>query len=560
MANLYIYPKQGDPSVFALGARQVTIGRSSSNDVVLSDQFSSGCHAVVKPTARGYALVDQGSKNGTFVNGRRVSGEIDLARGDEILIGSTRFYFDRDYQPTVETVEGTTFTHSSNTIIQVKDLLKKKPPASGLIVKTPGGGLDLERFQQDQKIIAVMGEVSQALIYHMPLEKLLDHIMDVLIQHLPMDRGVLMLKGESTPALEPKVVRVQNGALRNQSIFVSRTIVRTALERNSAILISDIQADASLAAQVSVVQAQIHSAMCVPLWNNQDIIGLIYCDRASLLEQFTEDDLRLLTLLANLAAVKIENARLYEVSLKNAQMEREMALAVQIQKNFLPGTDPDFAPYEISGTAQACRRVGGDYYDYIAIDPDRLAIIIADVSGVGVSASLLMASLRGALHERFPRSVDLGGLTANLNDFVYKSSDSHLFISFFLAIIDRRSDELAYVNAGHNPPLLLPARGEVRWLESTGLCLGMFPEQTYAAGKLRLRAGDLLCLYTDGIVESRSGENVEYGDRRLADKLRELRALPAREIRDKVFEDVFAFSSCTEAGDDMTLVVVKRNP
>jgi len=558
MANLYIYPKSGEPSTFPLGPKRVTIGRASSNDIVLSDQFSSGCHAVVSPTERGYALIDQGSKNGTFVNGRRVSGEIDLARGDEILIGSTRFYFDRDFQPSVETVEGTTFTQSSNTIIQVKDLLKKKPSASGVIVKTPGGGLDLERFQQDQKIIAVMAEVSQALIYHMPLDKLLDHIMDVLIQHLPMDRGVLMLKAEDAQTLEAKVVRVQNGALRSQSIFVSQTIVRTALERNSAILISDIQADEDLRAQVSVVQARIHSAMCVPLWNNQDIIGLIYCDRASLLEQFNENDLRLLTLLANLAAVKIENARLYEMALKNAQLEREMTLAVQIQKNFLPREDPEFAPYEISGSALACRRVGGDYYDYIAIDKDRLAIVIADVSGVGVSASLLMASLRGALHEKFPGTVDLGELAAKLNDFVHASSDSHLFISFFLAILDRAANEVAYVNAGHNAPLLLPRRGEARTLESTGLCLGMFAGQPYDERKIQFKEGDILCLYTDGIVESRKGEHDEYGEGRLAGRLRDLRALPARDIRDKIFEDVFAFSSCTEAGDDMTLVVVKR--
>jgi len=559
MANLYIYPKTGEPSSFPLGARRVTIGRGSTNDIVLSDQFSSGCHAVVAPTERGYALVDQGSKNGTFVNGRRVTGEIDLARGDKILIGSTEFYFDRDYQPSVETVEGTTFTHSSNTIIQVKDLLKK-PSASGIVVKTPGGGLDLERLQQDHKIESVLGAVSQALIYHMPLEKLLDHIMDVLIQHLPMDRGVLMIKGEASQALEPKVVRVQNAALRTQSIFVSQTIVNTALERNSAILISDIQADEGLRGQMSVVQAQIHSAMCVPLWNNQDIIGLIYCDRASLLEQFTEDDLRLLTLLANLAAVKIENARLYEVSLKNAQLEREIALAVQIQKNFLPQREPDFAPYEISGSARACRRVGGDYYDYIPIDKDRLAVVIADVSGVGVSASLLMASLRGALHEKFPGTVDLGELAARLNDFVYSSSDSHLFISFFLAIIDRHTDEVAYINAGHNPPLLQASQGPVRALGSTGLCLGMFPDQSYAEQKVVLGPGDLLCLYTDGIVESRQGEHDEYGDVRLADKLRGLGSLPARAIRDKIFEDVFAFSGCSEAGDDMTLVVVKRNP
>jgi sigma-B regulation protein RsbU (phosphoserine phosphatase) len=559
MANLYIYPKTGEPSTFPLGPRRVTIGRSAANDIVLSDQFSSGCHAVVVATERGYALVDQGSKNGTFVNGRRVSGEIDLARGDEILIGSTRFYFDKDFQPSVETVEGTTFTHSSNTIIKVKDLLKRPRPASAPL-KTPGGGLDLERFQQDQKILSVVSEVSQALIYHMPLDKLLDHIMDVLIEHLPMDRGVLMLKNEETQALEPKVVRVQNGALRTQSIFVSQTIVKTALERNSAILISDIQADEGLRAQMSVVQAQIHSAMCVPLWNNQDIIGLIYCDRASLIEQFTEDDLRLLTLLANLAAVKIENARLIDESIKALQYEREIALAVQIQKNFLPRDEPDFGPYEISGSARACRRVGGDYYDYIAIDKDRLAVVIADVSGVGVSASLLMASLRGALHEKFPGTVDLGELAAKLNDFVYASSDSHLFISFFLAILDRARDEISFINAGHNPPLLLGREGPARFLESTGPCLGMFPAQAFAEQTVALGAGDILCLYTDGIVESRKGEHDEYGVERLGEKVKELCGLPAAEVRDKIFEDVLAFSGCAEAGDDMTLVVIKRNP
>jgi serine phosphatase RsbU (regulator of sigma subunit) len=559
MANLYIYPKTGEPTTYPLGQARVTIGRASTNDIVLSDQFSSGCHAVILPTERGYALVDQGSKNGTFLNGRRVAGEVDLQRGDQILIGSTRFYFDKDFQPSVETVEGTTFTHSSNTIIQVKDILKK-PPATGVVMKTPGGGLDFERLQQDQKIVGVMGAVSQALIYHMPLNKLLEHIMDVLIQNLPMDRGVLMIKNEATQALEPKVVRVQNPALRAQSIFVSQTIVREALERNSAILISDIQADEGLRGQASVVQAQIHSAMCVPLWNNLEIIGLIYCDRASLLEQFTEEDLRLLTLLANLAAVKYENARLYEEERKALQLQRELDLAVQIQKNFLPRTEPGFAPYEISGSARACRRVGGDYYDYIAVDADRLAVVVADVSGVGVSASLLMASLRGALHEKFPGAVDLGDLAARLNEFVYASSDSHLFISFFLGIIDRTGHVMTYVNAGHNPPLLVGTAGPAQLLGSTGLCLGMFPDQTYGESQVALGPGDVLCFYTDGIVESRQGEREEYGEERLADKVRELAGGPAQDIRDSVFEDVLAFSGCAEAGDDMTLVIVKRKP
>jgi serine phosphatase RsbU (regulator of sigma subunit) len=558
MAQLYIYPKTGEPFTFALGVKRISIGRAGTNDIVLADQFSSGCHAIIAPTERGYALLDQGSKNGTFVNGRRVTGELDLARGDEVLIGSTRVYFDRDFQTNIEMVEGTTFTHSSNTIIQVKDILRK-PPATGAF-KTPGGGLDLDRLQKDQKIIEVMGAVSQALIYHMPLDKLLNHIMDVLLQHLPMDRGVLMLKDESSQVLEPKVVRVQSGALRSQNIAISQTIVRTALEKNSAILISDIQSDEHLRAQASVVQAHIHSAMCVPLWNNQDIIGLIYCDRASLLEQFTEDDLRLLTLLANLAAVKIENARLYEESLKMIQMERELALAVQIQKNFLPREEPSFEPYDISGSTRACYHVGGDYYDYIPIDQDRLGVVIADVSGVGVSAALLMASLRGALHEKIPATCDLSDLVAKLNDFVYTSSDSHSFISFFLGVLDRRKDELSYVNAGHNPPVLVGRKGRPAVLESTGLCLGMFPAQVYEEKTVPVKPGDVLCLYTDGIIESRKDQQEEFGDERLVKRIKDSASLAAREIMDKVYEDVFSFTGCNEAGDDMTLVVVRRKP
>jgi len=558
MAQLYIYPKTGESYTFPLGAKRISLGRAPTNDIVLVDQFSSGCHAYIAPSERGYVLLDQGSKNGTFVNGRRVTGEIDLARGDEILIGSTRVYFDRDFQTNIEMVEGTTFTHSSNTIIQVKDILRKPPSSAGF--KTPGGGLDLDRLQKDQKIIEVMGAVSQALIYHMPLDKLLNHIMDVLLQHLPMDRGVLMLKDEASQVLEPRVVRVQSGGLRSQNIAISQTIVGTALERNSAILISDIQSDEQLRVQASVVQARIHSAMCVPLWNNQEIIGLIYCDRASLLEQFTEDDLRLLTLLANLAAVKIENARLYEESLKMIQIERELALAVQIQKNFLPREEPSFEPYDISGSTRACYHVGGDYYDYIPINQDRLAVVIADVAGVGVSAALLMASLRGALHEKFPATYDLGDLVAGLNDFVYTSSDSHVFISFFLGVIDRSSNVMAYVNAGHNPPLHVGRKGRPAHLESTGLCLGMFPAQTYEERTVSLKPGDVLCLYTDGIVESRKDKEEEYGDERLVERIKESGTLSAREIMDKVYEDVFSFTGCTEAGDDMSLIVLKRKP
>jgi serine phosphatase RsbU (regulator of sigma subunit) len=375
-----------------------------------------------------------------------------------------------------------------------------------------------------------------------------------------MDRGVLMLKEARAGQLSTKVVRVQAGALKTQNILISQSIVRTALERNAAVLISDIQSDEQFRGQVSVVQAHIHSAMCVPLWTGTDIMGLIYADRTALLGQFTEDDLRLLTLLANLAAVKYENARLTEESLKKAQMDRELDLAVQIQKNFLPKADPDFEPYDISGAARACSHVGGDYYDFISIDPSRLGLVIADVSGKGVSASLLMASLRASLHAEIPATRGLAALAAKLNNFVHGSTDTdtHSFISFFFGILDRPSGNLTYVNAGHNPPILL-GRGGPKFLDSTGFCLGMFPTVSFETQTLTFEPGDILCLYTDGIVESRNREKEEFGLERLTGTLRKSSELPARDIKETVFVDVFGFTECAESSDDMTLMIVKRN-
>lgn len=556
MADLFVYPKGGDAFVFSLGTEKVTVGRASSCDIPLGDQYSSGCHVAFVRKDRGYAVQDLGSKNGTYVNGRRISGEVSLNRGDEVLVGETKIIFDREFQTAVKIVEGTTFTHGSNTIISVKSIVRKPPTA--VFLKPATVPPDAERLQQDQKFLGVLSEVSQALIYHMPLEKLLDHIMDLITGNIPMDRGVLMLREGQTDQLVHKVVRVLDSPLRNQPILVSRSIVRTALDKNSSILISDIQSDEQLRGQVSVVRGQIHSAMCVPLWNGDAIIGLIYCDRAALHGPFTEDDLRLLTLLANLAANKIENAKLTEAAIREEHIIREMETAAQIQKDFLPKEDPVFEPFDISGSTRACRYIGGDYYDFIPVDADRLGLVIADVSGTGVSAALHMAGLRASLHSEIAVTKDLSRLAARLNDSVHKGSDSHTFISFFFGLLDRGRGEFEYVNAGHNPPLLVEAAGSLRCLDSTGFCLGMFPSVSFETRMVRLEPGDILCLFTDGIVESRNPDKVEFGDDRLTRRLRESAGLRAREIMEKIYEDAFAFSTCAEPGDDMTVVVVKR--
>ena len=558
MVHLYIYPKTEEPFSFVLEGKNVSIGRSADNDLTLPDQFCSSRHALMVVTGDGYAVRDQGSKNGVFVNGVKILAETPLGKGDEILLGSTRIVFDEQAPTQVEMVEGPAGPANYNTMIQVRDILKRPPPDTKAVPpRTPVA--DLERLRREQKILFVLNEVSQALIYHFPLDKLLDHIMDLIIQNIPMDRGVLMLKEEEPFRLVPKVVRIVDPSLRNQNIQVSRTILNTALAKNSSILLSDIQSDSFFKEQASVVRANVRSAMCVPMWNNEEIVGIVYADRASIVNTFTEDDLKLLTLLANVAAVKIENARLFEQSLEKCRMEREMAVAAQIQRNFLPREEPRLEGYEICGRNRGCYQIGGDYYDFIPIEDGRLGIVIADVSGCGVGPSLLMASLRASLHAELGTRTGVTALASRLNSFVHMSSESHTFITFFFGILDAASGEMTYVNAGHTPPILLESGGGVRRLESTGFCLGMFSGVEFGSGSVRLAPGDLLCLFTDGITEGRRADREDFGEERLLDLLRGNASLEVREVMAKVFDEVRDFTGCAEPSDDMTLVLVRRS-
>jgi len=298
--------------------------------------------------------------------------------------------------------------------------------------------------------------------------------------------------------------------------------------------------------------------MCVPLWNNKEIIGIVYSDRIYLLDRYSDEDLKLLTLLSNLAAIKIENAKLFEESIEKERMEKELELAAQIQKNFLPKENPECENFEIAGTNIPCHQVGGDYYDFITIDPHRLGIIIADVSGKGVSSSLLMAFLRGALHSEVHPQYKLKEMAAKLNNFVHRSSAINRFITCFFCELNKKSGELRYVNAGHDPPLILNRKKEIHPLESCGLCLGAFPSATYKEKKVTLSPGDMALLYTDGITESRNKEKKEFDKEGLIKLLRKHSNLPPQKLQEKILDEINSFTAGAEQIDDMTLVIIKR--
>jgi len=556
MPNLFIYPKKDDSFIFPLKQKKVSIGRSADNDISILDPYSSGHHSLIYPKDDQYVVRDNNSKNGTFLNGKKVQTETVLNRGDEVLVGSTRIVFDREISTNVEVTDSPSSSVAINSMLQVEDILKK--PDISTTIKVKARPMDMNKMMLEHQISSVISEVSKALVLHQPLNELLEYILDLIGQHLEMDRGILMLKEGNPPQFIPRVSRINNPRLTNQKIQVSQSIINQAVNQNSSILTSDAQDDTRFKAEASIINLNIHSAMCVPLWNNTEIIGVIYADRIFKLEQFTEEDLKLLTLLANLAAIKIENAKLVEQGIEKEKMEKELSLASQIQRDFLPKDAPKSESFEIAGANVPCYQVGGDYYDFIDIDPERIGITIADVSGKGVSASLLMASLRAALQSEVHLEYDIERMVKKLNDFVHRSSGSNKFITFFFSELNKKTSEIKYINAGHNPPLIVDMKGNIRRLESSGFCLGMFPNVDYKMEKLNLGIGDTALLFTDGITESRNKDNEEFEEQRLIKLLKMNPKIGAQDLMDKINQEVEEFTIGTEQMDDQTIVVIKR--
>jgi len=556
MPKLYFYLKRGKDFSCSLVKKKINIGRSEDNEITIDDPYSSSHHAIIESSDDGFMIRDDSSKNGTFVNGVEIFTKTPLKKGDEVLLGSTRICFDKELLTSVDVSDVPTSHTALNTVIPIDNILKKSD-----IYQTLGptsAPADLKQVKAEYNALSVLNEVSNALLLHKPLKELMDQIMELICDHLPMDRGILMIKEGQPPQLIPKIIRIEKEDLKSKSIKVSQSIINMVLDQHSSVLTSDAQSDTRFKEQESVIQSNIHSAMCVPLWNNQEIIGIVYLDRISLLDQFSEDDLKLLTLLSNLAAVKIENAKSIEDAIAKEKLEKELELASQIQQDLLPKEQPASEKFDIAGTNIPCFQVGGDYFDFFSIGPDRIGIVIADVSGKGMGAGLLMAGFRAGLHAEIHHNYAIKKMVEKMNDFVHRDTTTNQFITFFYCELDEKEGKASYVNAGHNPPVVLDKKGKIIRLERCGLCLGMFPGAEYEVNEIPLNIGESALLFTDGIPDSRDEKENDFEEKRMIDIFKKNAKLSAQEIMDKICKEVETFTSGAPQQDDMTLVIIKR--
>ena len=303
--------------------------------------------------------------------------------------------------------------------------------------------------------------------------------------------------------------------------------------------------------------ADIDIAAVIPMRIQNETKGVIALGDKITKIGFAKDELEFLTTLGNLSMISIENARLFEETLEKQRLEEELLIARDIQRQLLPKSCPKVENFEIAAINIPSRQIGGDYYDCIKISEHQYIFCIADVSGKGAPAALLMANLQASLHVLVNTDLEIEEITSKINNLIYQNTSFDKFITFFFGILDLNEKTFTFVNAGHNPPYLFHKDGSFQTLEEGGLILGMMPNICYKKETVKLQSGDCLILFTDGISEAMNVDEEEFEEKRLEICVLDSYQLSAEEILQEIISSVREFVSGQPQADDMTLLLVK---
>jgi serine phosphatase RsbU (regulator of sigma subunit) len=521
------------------------LGRSSVNDLSFpEDGRLSREHLVFERTVDGWTVQDLHSRNGTRINGLNSAERTPLRDGDRISAGNLSIQFSRK--------AGSRSAAQHRVVFLDEALTGPIPPDTiSVDLKTAlESSTDTTRGPALEHVhITALLRAGRELASHCPLNELFHTILNLSLDAVKASRGALM-------TLEGGVLKLE--ASRGEGIGIS-TAVRDRVLAGQSILVRDARLSDFLAHRYSIQIQEIRSVLAVPLQTDHQVIGLIYLDSPHLIREFTADDLNVLTVLANVAAIRIEHARLLEVEQAEKLMARELEQAAAIQRRLLPAGAPNVAGFDIAGYNAACRKVGGDYYDFLPYAGNRLAVLVADVSGKGMPASLLMSNLQARTQVIFDGTDTLALEVSRLNRATALNTPAHSFVTFVIGVLDPAKGEFTYCNAGHNAPLLLRADGKVERLSPTGTVLGLFPEAGYEQESCHLQPGDTLVLFSDGVTEApRLGDGLEFGEDRLLDLVRARRHESAVQIAKRIETELFSFTAGAPLTDDATFVLVRR--
>jgi len=529
------------PTSHQLSGDLVTIGRASDCTIPVKDRYLSRKHAELITVNAKWTLRDCGSANGTYLNGNRVSADSPLKSGDRIRLGDTELLFQSEYS--TDRFIAISDSRLTPTIsIPIQEIIDSRQEQLT--------GKSLERFR-------ILNSLAMELIEDRPLDQLFGFIVDRIMDHLQPSRAAIGLLTDNGKALASVELRRQN---KNDvsELLISQTLLAEVVEEKKALASVDITVDNKLSRAQSIVMQGIHSVVCAPLLIQNAVAGVLYVDYYFTQKSLSEEDVRLVGQIARFAAAKLENTRLREEALQKRIMDEELNTAYVIQRRLLPSAAPTVAGYTFAGVNKPCRTVSGDYYDFVARPDGTIYFVIADVSGKGVTAALLMAGLQAAFRIYTKRDPSPAELVGNLNGMLKENLPQSKFVTLFAGRVHSSTGHIEFCNAGHTPPLWLTATG-VHELTDTDLLLGMFPRAEFRNQILEMGAGDSLVLFTDGLTEAESPDGVEFGSAQISESVKSRHGSVAADLAEGLQKAIFAHTNEHSLEDDLTLVVVSRN-
>ncbi|HMF15319.1 MAG TPA: SpoIIE family protein phosphatase, partial [Gemmataceae bacterium] len=539
--------------VYPLGRRCV-LGRHAECDI--SDLFNdntnaSRIHAVVETAGGQYFVEDNGSRNGTYLNGKRLTARAPLRSGDRLGIAGVELTFlDEADAATAIPVDPAGAARLDR--VSYAEPASPPIPLSSLAVKAPGFSGPFAGYSADKLrgLVQMLKRLGRSLDVTATLNELLSGLFAMFPQ---AQRAVVAFTTDGHDDVTPRATYFHREEV-DPRVGISRTLMRHVLSRREAILWAEEDPASGLATTGTLTDLCIRSLLCAPLLDGDgNPFGVVQIDTDQPQRKFTSEDLEVMVGAVSQAAVAVRFAKLHEEGLRRQAVERDLELARRVQLGLLPEGYPDREDYEFFAYYRSAYEVGGDYYDFIELPNERLALVVADVAGKGVSAALLMAKLSGEL--KYHLSCDTPGTALGRMNEVLCAGGTDRFVTLLAAILDYRRSMLTLVNAGHPAPLRRRSDGRVEAVGESGRgpALGLVPDRDYVEIQVPVEPGDVWIAYTDGFSEAANTRGEMFGALRLRERLAQAPGV-VQESGRRIVQEVLGFLGDQPQSDDMCLI------
>jgi sigma-B regulation protein RsbU (phosphoserine phosphatase) len=417
-----------------------------------------------------------------------------------------------------------------------------------------------QRLKKAVGELSILNELSLAISGSLDSEKIVRTIISRSIRAIDAEQGDITLVVEDKANPTQTLVRSMDSSSTHSPLHLNQNLLGWMQLNKKPLLINDPHNDERFK-NVSW-DASVQTLLCAPLMAKSKLIGILTLYNKKGSEEFEESDKRLLSIIAAQSAQVVENARLYEEEQAYQEMRREMEMASAIQKKMLPSSPPEIEGYAVGGRNLTAQSVGGDYFDFIKLDDEHLVICLGDISGKGLSASLLMSNLQAILRGQVFHLKTPSEILRHANIQLFHNTGAEKFATLFLGILNIKTNELHFSSGGHEYPFLVNLDGTSKRLIANSLPLGMFEMSEYEDETIELQPGDCIFVYSDGITECINGAEEEFGEARLEEYLKSAGSdlYEPSKLIDRIFNACFKFSEKQQLFDDMTALVLARNP